>query len=149
MSLFGANIVPLPRRYPDCPRCGRDLIGLAERALFCPGCGHRLRRGTTFMDRARAGALLVLRVVSLGRFGQLKPLAAVDPGVCCTPILIGYASALFNLGWRYERGGGASRNLPEAIRCYRKSARLGNLDAMVRLAPADSNTPKRVVPLDR
>jgi TPR repeat protein len=66
-----------------------------------------------------------------------------------TPILIAYGNAMFRLGWRYERAGSASRNLPEAIRCYRKSARLGNLDAMVRLAVADGDSPpKRIIELD-
>jgi TPR repeat protein len=65
------------------------------------------------------------------------------------PIVIGYSNALFSLGWHYERGGGASRNLSEADRCYRKSARLGNLDAMVRLAVGEAAAePRRVVPVN-
>jgi len=71
---------------------------------------------------------------------------AVDPITGRTPIVVGYGNALFKLGWRYERGQGDFRNLPEAIRCYRKSARLGNLDATVRLA-AGENLPDRVVPI--
>ena len=48
----------------------------------------------------------------------------------------GYGTALFNLGWRYERGWGTSRNFAEAWRCYFKSAKLGNSDATKRLGPA-------------
>jgi TPR repeat protein len=49
-------------------------------------------------------------------------------------MLEGYANALYNLGRRYESGQGAASNPREAIRCYCKSARLGNLWAMARLA---------------
>jgi TPR repeat protein len=49
-------------------------------------------------------------------------------------ILEGYANALYKLGRRYECGQGAASNPREAIRCYCKSARLGNLWAMARLA---------------
>ena len=52
-------------------------------------------------------------------------------------VLIAYASALFRLGWRYERGHGAPRNLAEAIRCYYKSARLGNRSAAERLRDSE------------
>jgi TPR repeat protein len=48
-------------------------------------------------------------------------------------VLVAYATALFRLGWRYERGRGAPRNVAEAIRCYCKSARLGNRSAAARL----------------
>ena len=53
-------------------------------------------------------------------------------------ILLGYGNALFNLGWNYERRRGAARNFAEAVRCYRKSSKLGNLDATVRLPIAQS-----------
>lgn len=50
-------------------------------------------------------------------------------------VLIGYANAMFRLGRRYERGHGVSRNPGEAVRCYTKAARLGNVAALDRLAP--------------
>jgi TPR repeat protein len=53
-------------------------------------------------------------------------------------VVVGFGNALFKLGWRYERGWGVRRNLPEALRCYSKSSKLGNLDAMVRLPPAEA-----------
>ena len=53
-------------------------------------------------------------------------------------VVTGYGNALFNLGWRYERGWGVRRNLPEALRCYSKSSKLGNLDATVRLPPVQA-----------
>jgi TPR repeat protein len=50
-------------------------------------------------------------------------------------IVIGYANAMFRLGWRYETGHGTARNAEEAVRCYFKAAKLGNPDARARLAP--------------
>ncbi len=48
------------------------------------------------------------------------------------PILIGYGKAMFKLGQRYETVG--LKNWSEAMRCYRKSARLGNGEAKSRLS---------------
>ena len=50
-------------------------------------------------------------------------------------MLAGYANAMFRLGWRYETGHGTPRNTDEAIRCYFKAAKLGNANALARLAP--------------
>ena len=50
-----------------------------------------------------------------------------------SPIVVGYSNALWRLGWRYEHGRGLSRNVSEAIRCYHKSAGLGNAEAAARL----------------
>jgi TPR repeat protein len=69
-------------------------------------------------------------------------------------IVAGYGKAMFNLGWRYER----RRNLPEAVRCYFKSSKLGNPDATARLEPTRNelehgdevpDPPTRVMPLWR
>lgn len=51
-----------------------------------------------------------------------------------TRIIEGYANALFRLGAYYESSM-SSQNKSEAIRCYLKSARLGNTQALERLAP--------------
>lgn len=48
-------------------------------------------------------------------------------------ILRGYANALYKLGRRYEIVLG-HRNPREAVRCYLKAARLGNMMAFARLA---------------
>jgi TPR repeat protein len=50
-------------------------------------------------------------------------------------MLLGYANAMYRLGWRYETGLGTGRNVEEAIRCYFKAAKLGNPAALARLAP--------------
>src|SRR5207248_4311348 len=57
-------------------------------------------------------------------------------------ILLGYANAMYNLGSRYEWGRGPARNPREALRCYVKSARLGNPRALFRLAPREPHAPQ-------
>jgi hypothetical protein len=47
-------------------------------------------------------------------------------------IVLAYAKALFNLGYRYETAVGSRRNLEEAARCYWKAARLGDSAARER-----------------
>jgi TPR repeat protein len=134
----------LNRQYPDCPGCGRDLAGL-DRAIFCPGCGKQLQFKITVRQRVAEASKSLLGSLTFGRFGR-EPAAPVDTGTDRAPILIGYGKAMFNLGWRYERG--SLRNLSEAIRCYRKSARLGNPDAKVRLA-ADESKPREPRTIER
>lgn len=63
------------------------------------------------------------------------------PGVPAFPgaesssqIVRGYANALYSLGRRYEIDAGPGRNRREALRCYLKAARLGNIMAFARLA---------------
>ena len=56
--------------------------------------------------------------------GEIEAGAAAGPEVRSL-IVLAYASALLNLGWRYEHGRGLLRNLAEAGRCYAKAGRLG------------------------
>jgi TPR repeat protein len=144
MPAFRSSVA-VTLQHPGCPCCGRDLSGL-DRALYCPACGQKIKRITP-PGRLIQAAVALAHIVTLGRFRPVDPQSYAPGG---TPILIGYSNAMFNLGWRYERGGGgAIRNLPEAIRCYRKSARLGNVDATVRLAVDEGATPARVIPINR
>ena len=140
---------PIPtraRRFPSCPGCQQDLTGIYAGARFCPACGKHLvtqsavRQFLSFCNWARLAPAC---------FGRSKAPGQDAPTCGRTPIVIGYSNALFTLGWRYERGVGPSRNPSEADRCYRKSARLGNLDAMVRLAVGEAEAePKRVLPVN-
>lgn len=123
-----------------CACCGRDLTNLQTGARFCPDCGSKI---PVLRHRHFSMIRRVLPLIHLGR-GDV-PDTGAGPGR--TAILIGYANAMYHLGWRYERGNGTPKNLPEAKRCYKKSARLGNLDAIVRLAPSESETPVPVVPI--
>jgi TPR repeat protein len=61
------------------------------------------------------------------------PIIFAEPTEVSSAILEGYANAMFNLGRRYEAGSAGSVNPREAVRCYCKAARLGNLLAMARL----------------
>jgi TPR repeat protein len=125
-----------------CACCGRDLTHLQIGARFCPDCGCKI---PIAKHRPIAIVRQILPLIHFGR-GNVQG-GPASPGR--TAILIGYANALYHLGWRYERGSGTPKNLPEAKRCYKKSARLGNLDAVMRLSPSESETPVPVVPITR
>lgn len=127
MSAYRSSLAA-DRQYPDCPGCGRDLNDL-ENAIFCPGCGRQLQFRTTVRERLASAGRSLFRWITFHRFSPGSEPAAISPERA--PITIGYSNAMFKLGWYYERGG---RNVREATRCYRKSARLGNTDAKVRLA---------------
>jgi TPR repeat protein len=142
MRLFRRQFENLARQSRDCQCCERHANGFAAWANFCPECGTRLR---TAEDPARRNSTTVLGRLWMICFGQFKRGVAVPLTGGRTPILVGYGNTLFTLGWRYERGGRISGNLPEAIRCYRKSARLGNLDAMLRLAVGETSGEARRV----
>ena len=130
MTWFSGQSLTRDLQAAHCIACGRDTTQLQLAARFCPDCGAKLQ-----MAHRRRFQMCrqILPLIHLGR-GELFD--AELPVRGRTAILIGYANAMYRLGWRYERGSGIPRNLPEATRCYTKSARLGNLDAMIRLAPA-------------
>jgi TPR repeat protein len=126
----------------SCPSCNFALAARSQLARFCPQCGTPLARGdfhpAEFVPFARrfdavqsaAANWIMLR----DRRGE-KP-AAMGPISFAHPLmLLGYANAMYRLGWRYETGDGTGRNVDEAIRCYFKAAKLGNPAALSRLAP--------------
>jgi TPR repeat protein len=102
-----------------CVRCAADVSALPPAARFCSRCGFHLLR--PFL-RAHA---------SLPPTGSPPVCSAFQPPL----ILVAYARALFNLGWRYETAVGSRRNAEEAARCYGKAARLGDAAALARLHP--------------
>jgi hypothetical protein len=127
-----------------CACCGRDVSRLQNGARFCPDCGCKI---PTAKHRPIAIVRQILpQILPLLHFGRGN-VTDTPTGPGRTAILIGYANAMYHLGWRYERGSGTPKNLPEAKRCYKKSARLGNLDAVMRLAPSDAPVP--VIPTTR
>lgn len=134
---------PLDDRLVDaggfCRSCGFAVGELPPVARYCPDCGVLVRPTLSGWARTR------LRLSRLRWSRRLPDAVPVGPP---TRILVGYGNALFSLGWRYERGGGGSRNLPEAIRCYRKSARLGNADAALRLNSSNPVAPVSVLPVE-
>lgn len=152
-SCGGGVVVPATARF--CPRCGTTFraVGIsppeadavdrfaaireAEQAHLPPPLAvieEEEREPPPFARLAsdvrdfHAGA-----ESSPGTPPPLPPLSGPPLRNFHSDVLVAYATALFRLGWRYERGRGSPRNLAEAIRCYYKSARLGNHSAAARL----------------
>jgi TPR repeat protein len=109
-----------------CPGCQRDLCALPPAATFCPECCRRVRPKVTAWAMAA-------RLASRLWWGVEPPIDRSGPRA---PVVVGYSKALWRLGWRYEHGRGMSRNVPEAMRCYAKSAGLGNVEAAARIDAA-------------
>ena len=126
-----------------CLRCNYDISNLPEAARFCPRCGldllgsppASLRPYQVDQNRRMSGLL--------GGWEHLFHIfqASGQSGVTHAPspdatslVVQGYGNALYRMGRRYEYGGGGALNPREALRCYSKSARLGNFWAMARLA---------------
>ena len=116
-----------PLTYPHCFRCHTDLTHCFLSACFCPRCGVTLA--------AMPGETLQPAPVSR----LALPVLAIESRQTSDThsLILGYANAMFRLGWRYENGYGASRNTEEAVRCYFKAAKLGNDSALARLTPPE------------
>ena len=114
--------------HGTCVRCAADLTRLPPPARFCNRCGSPLPQR---------------QPLPVAATGLAPPALPFDP----PRILLAYARALFNLGWRYETAVGSRRNLEEAARCYWKAARLGDAGARLRFEqPANPNDPIHPVP---
>ena len=72
-----------------------------------------------------------IQALLLGHMAEDASLASIEQ--LHSLMLMGYANAMLQLGWRYEHGSGVARNPSEAERCYIKSAKLGNVFARGRL----------------
>jgi TPR repeat protein len=117
-----------------CARCQRLLPDLPTGARYCPKCGGDLpvpalpiASTPTLRERMEQ-----LQDILKEHLGANSPTPSLDQ--IHSLALLGYANAMLQLGSRYERGLGVSRNTAEADRCYTKSARLGNIYAKARLA---------------
>jgi len=136
-----APVAAMPAR---CHRCSADVSRLPVAARFCPRCGLEVHAPAS-MDAAVVTDDAVweqlashwLRVTGAPPSGDGQGGERVH-----SLILLGYANAMYNLGFRYELGRGAARNPREAVRCYLKAARLGNPWALARLAPRDPHLPE-------
>ena len=119
--------------YPHCSRCHADLTHCFLSARFCPRCGLLL---TGLEAETPPPAPQPV---------PPPPLAvlALDPseGSDTHSLILGYANAMFRLGWRYENGHGTSHNAEEAVRCYFKAAKLGNCSARARLTTRQPQEP--------
>ncbi len=121
-----------------CPRCRTNIEARDLSAKFCPHCGAPLPADcpewpivsteqspeSIKQDRWWTGLMpLWLRE----RVGKDSLFFARRTTV------LAYINTLFNLGLRHEAGVDHERQLPEAMRYYRRAARLGNLPARARL----------------
>jgi hypothetical protein len=124
--------------YPHCSRCHTDLTHCFLSARFCPRCGVVLASlpGERLPAVPRAAALVPVPPPPL-------PVLTIEPseGRGTHSLILGYANAMFRLGWRYENGDGTCRNDQEAVRCYFKAAKLGNASARARLTPQNEDAP--------
>jgi hypothetical protein len=119
-----AGKVEMPRLLA-CPTCYVDVTGVPVVARFCPKCGARLpaRDAAGFLIPPEESSPL-FQVYWTVRRDLEEKLAAERPEVARSLIMLAYANAMLNLGWRYEHGRGAMRNVEEAARCYAKAGRL-------------------------
>jgi hypothetical protein len=113
-----------------CHSCQFDLRSLPIVARYCPRCGRdvQTKESAPMEGTASQGSFATSRVIE-ERF---------SPPQIRSPILRGFAAALYRLGRRYESGLGAGNNPVEAQRCYGKAAKLGNLAAQRRLRDPDA-----------
>jgi hypothetical protein len=120
----GVAVVEMPRLVV-CPACYRDMTGVSVVARFCPVCGSRLpaRDAAGYLIPPEESSPLFVVYQSLRKELEEK-LADESPQVATSLIILAYANALLNLGWKYEHGRGALKNVEEAARCYAKAGRL-------------------------
>jgi hypothetical protein len=93
----------------SCPQCSELLLLLPELARFCPRCGAKLIGDEA--DRERS-----------------MPRPAT---------IAAYVNALLSLAHRFEFGRDGDRNAAQALRYYRKAAKLGNRLARFRLSMSE------------
>jgi TPR repeat protein len=139
------DIVDLPLKARFCPRCGVNLLDGAGRVLPIPRAAAAAAMAppdapiSAYTEEGcqRIAAWLALRAVLANAFASHPPTPTCVAGQR-TQIVTGYANAMYHLGARYESGLPARRMPGEAVRCFIKSARLGNADARERLNATDS-----------
>jgi TPR repeat protein len=116
--------VEMPRLVA-CPTCYRDMAQVAVGARFCPTCGAQLppRDAEGYLIPPEESSPLYPVYRALRDELEAK-LTDESPQAASSLIILAYANALLNLGWRYEHGRGILRNVEEAARCYAKAGRL-------------------------
>jgi hypothetical protein len=116
--------VEMPRLL-ICPSCFDDMTSVCAVARFCPRCGSRLpaRDAAGYLIPPEESSPLYPVYASLRKELEEK-LANEAPQVASSLIILAYANAMLNLGWKYEHGQGALRNIDEAARCYAKAGKL-------------------------
>lgn len=117
--------VEMPRLVV-CPTCYRDMTSVPSVARFCPNCGSQLppRDAAGFLIPPEESSPLFPVYKALRDELETKLAADESPQAATSLIILAYANALLNLGWRYEHGRGLLRNVEEAARCYAKAGKL-------------------------
>lgn len=135
------KVLPVADAPSQCLRCGADVSRLPQSARYCPRCGLDCLGPRPVPSVATHPAVPVPQL--LGEWTPVSQLidtppalfAASLPAPNATSVMVeGYGKALFRLGQRYESGSATTANVREALRCYSKSARLGNAWALARIA---------------
>jgi hypothetical protein len=123
----GAPKIEMPRLVA-CPTCYRDMKDVAVVARFCPTCGSQLppRNAEGYLIPPEESSPLYPVYRALRDELEAK-LTDESPQAASSLIILAYANALLNLGWRYEHGRGILRNVEEAARCYAKAGRLSEV----------------------
>jgi hypothetical protein len=108
-----------------CPSCFKDMTAVPAAARFCPKCGAQLpaRNAAGFLIPPEESSPLYPVYQSL-RDELEEKLASEAPQIASSMIILAYANAMLNLGWKYEHGRGILRNVEEAARCYAKAGKL-------------------------
>jgi TPR repeat protein len=112
-------------RLVICPACFKDMTSVPVAARFCPKCGVQLpaRNAAGFLIPPEESSPLYPVYRSL-RDELEKKLQDESPQIASSMIILAYANAMLNLGWKYEHGRGILRNVEEAARCYAKAGKL-------------------------
>ena len=123
----GVN-VEMPRLVV-CPTCYANVADVPVVARFCPKCGSRLpardAKGYLIPPDESSPLFAVYKAL---RDDLSAKLGADDcPQMASSLIILAYANAMLNLGWKYEHGRGMLRNVEEAARCYAKAGRLAGV----------------------
>ena len=128
-----------------CPRCRASLLAVDLSAKFCPHCGGPLPPDCpewplVAPDSAPAPEPRVRWWMAWMPL-WLRTRVARDPLFFARrTTVLAYINTLFNMGLKYEAGVDAERQLPEAMRYYRKAAHLGSLPARARLKTKEGAT---------
>lgn len=119
-----ARTIEMPRLV-ICPACFKDMTAVPVAARFCPKCGVQLpaRNAAGFLIPPEESSPLYPVYQSL-RDELEKKLQDESPQIASSMIILAYANAMLNLGWKYEHGRGILRNVEEAARCYAKAGKL-------------------------
>jgi hypothetical protein len=132
-----------------CAQCRSPVAHLPTVARFCPRCGAMLPidrppppAAPPLMPDEHAAQFLGWLMPLIHADSQRPGGGAISTHTARPATLIAYINTLLHLGVRYEAGIGGTRNLAQALRYYRKAAKLGNELAQARVAVDAARPPE-------